>query len=215
MNLAQHHRQAFCDAAEAAGPQAPTLCEGWTVADLVAHVVVRDRRPDAVVGKVLPPAQRHAEAVHHQCASLPFPDLLDRARSGPPRWSPARLPSVDDAMNVVEFVVHREDIVRADPAWSGDANDQVDHKSAEAMWSALRRMGRLLYRAAPTGVVMRVPRLGRAVMRRPSRDQGSVVVTGRPVELLLHAFGRTSHARVEVSGDEQDVAAFFTTPLGV
>ncbi len=215
MNLAQHHRQAFCDAAEAAGPQAPTLCEGWTVADLVAHVVVRDGRPDAVVAMVLPPAQRHGEAVRHEFASLPFPELLDRARSGPPRWSPARLPGVDDAMNVVEFVVHREDIVRADPAWTADTSDQVDHQTADASWSALRRMGRLLYRGSPTGVVVRVPTLGRAVMRRPSRGQGSVVVTGQPLELVLHAFGRTTHAHVEVSGDASDVAAFSTTSLGV
>ncbi|MGB3762248.1 MAG: TIGR03085 family metal-binding protein [Ornithinimicrobium sp.] len=215
MNLAQHHRQAFCDAAEAAGPQAPTLCEGWTVADLVAHVVVRDGRPDALVGMILPPAEAHGEAVRRAFASSPFPELLDRARSGPPRWSPARLPSVDDAMNVVEFVVHREDIVRADPDWTTDASDEVDRESAEATWSALRRIGRLLYRGAPTGVVLRVPRLGRAVMRRPSRGQRSVVLTGPAVDLLLHAFGRTSHARVEVSGDASDVAAFSTTPLEV
>ena len=147
MNLAQQHRHAFCDAAEAAGPQAPTLCEGWTVADLVAHVVVRDSRPDAVVGMVLPPARNHGEAVQHEFASMPFQDLVDRARSGPPRWSPTRLASVDDAMNVVEFVVHREDIVRADPAWTGDGAERADPQTTEASWSALRRIGRQIGRA--------------------------------------------------------------------
>ncbi len=215
MNLAQRHRQAFCDAAEAAGPEGSTLCRGWKVSDLLAHVVVRDSRPDAAVAMVLPPAQRHTEAVHEEFVSLPFDTLLDKARSGPPRWSPARLPRVDEALNVAEFVMHREDIVRADSAWSAEPREGSDPETAEAAWSSVRRIGRLLYRPSPTGVVVRVPGMGRSVMRRPPRGQGTVVVTGQPVELLLHAFGRSEHARVDVGGDASDVAAFATTSLGL
>ena len=32
------------------GPDAPTLCEGWTARDLVAHLVIREGRPDAAIG---------------------------------------------------------------------------------------------------------------------------------------------------------------------
>lgn len=38
----------------AAGPDAPTLCEGWTARDLAAHLVVRERRLDAAPGILVP-----------------------------------------------------------------------------------------------------------------------------------------------------------------
>lgn len=206
MNLAQRHRQSLCDAAQTAGPEAPTLCAGWTVGDLLAHVVVHDSRPDAALGAVLPMATRHTDAVHNSLVALPFEDLLAKARSGPPRWSPARWSRVDEAINVTEFVVHREDIVRADPDWQDEATG-ADPETSAAAWSSVRLIGRLLYRTSPTGVVVRVPELGRAVMRRPPRGRGTVVVTGQPVEVLLHAFGRNDHARVDLSGEVNDIAA--------
>src|SRR5262249_60545235 len=44
---------ALCDTLERVGPAAPTLCEGWTTADLAAHLVVRERKPLAGPGIVL------------------------------------------------------------------------------------------------------------------------------------------------------------------
>ena len=32
------------------GPDGPTLCEGWQTRDLAAHLVLRERRPDAAAG---------------------------------------------------------------------------------------------------------------------------------------------------------------------
>jgi len=32
------------------GPDAPTLCSGWTTGDLAAHLVLREHRPDAAAG---------------------------------------------------------------------------------------------------------------------------------------------------------------------
>jgi hypothetical protein len=50
---------------------------------------------------------------------------------------------------------------------------------------------------------------GTASAARPaSGDGGAVVLAGRPGELLMHAFGRRRHARVEVLGTDADVAAF-------
>ncbi|UJH71014.1 maleylpyruvate isomerase N-terminal domain-containing protein [Ornithinimicrobium sp. INDO-MA30-4] len=50
MILAQQQRQALCDTALAVGPDAPTLCSPWTVKDLLAHLVIRERRPDTLPG---------------------------------------------------------------------------------------------------------------------------------------------------------------------
>ncbi len=49
--FAKRERLLLADLLETAGPDAPTLCEGWRTRDLAAHVVVRERRPDAAGGR--------------------------------------------------------------------------------------------------------------------------------------------------------------------
>ena len=44
---ARAERAALCDLFLEVGPDAPTLCGAWTTRDLAAHLVVRERRPDA------------------------------------------------------------------------------------------------------------------------------------------------------------------------
>ncbi len=209
MTLAQRHRQSLCDAARSAGPDAPTLCKGWNVRDLLVHLVVRDSRPDAALAMVVPPLATHGERVQSQLEALPFADLIERVRSGPPRWSPASMSAVDGAVNVAEFLIHREDIVRADNAVRDGTT--YSPETIDAAWSLLRRGGRLFYRASPVGIVAVAPGTGRAALRRPPRGYGSVIVSGEPVELLLHAFGRRGHCGVQVLGDTRDVDAFTAT----
>src|ERR1700753_1453307 len=60
-NYAQAERTALCDLFLELGPQAPTLCEGWTTRDLAAHLVVRDRRPDGAIGILVPRLSGHTE----------------------------------------------------------------------------------------------------------------------------------------------------------
>jgi uncharacterized protein (TIGR03083 family) len=45
--LARAERAALCDLFDEVGPDAPTLCAGWTTRDLAAHLVIRERRADA------------------------------------------------------------------------------------------------------------------------------------------------------------------------
>ncbi len=54
MGFATAERSDFCDAALAVGPDRPTLCEGWTVADLVAHAWTRENDPVAAPGARCP-----------------------------------------------------------------------------------------------------------------------------------------------------------------
>ena len=75
MTLAQRHRRALCEAALMAGPDAPTLCEGWVVRDLLVHLVVRDSRPDAALAMVVSALSSHADSVHAELEALPFADL--------------------------------------------------------------------------------------------------------------------------------------------
>ncbi len=208
-------RARLADLLAEADPDAPTLCEGWDVRDLAVHLLVREGRPDAGAARALlaavpslRPAREHAERVEGQLEALPFAELVSRFRAGPPRWSPFAVPQVEALANGVEFYVHGQDVRRAAPSYDPDDPAQVEHVrpgQREALWSQLRRMARLSYRRSPVGVVLVVPAGPRTVAKR---GETSVVVTGEVEELVLHALGRRSRARVEVSGPDEAVAAF-------
>lgn len=204
-------RQDLAEALLAAGPGAPTLCEGWDTTDLAVHLLLRDGRPDVVLGglagTVVPALGAAAARSREQVGALPYPELVERVRRGPPAWSPARLGAVERAVNGVEFYVHAEDVRRAAPGWTPQTPGHLRPGQREQLWRAVRTGGRLFYRRSPVGVVLSVPSGPRAVARRGAQGS-SVVLTGQPEELLLHAFGRRSVARVEVTGPQEVVAAF-------
>ena len=199
---AARERAALCDEALRAGPDAPTLCEGWVVRDLVVHLVVRDGRPDVALGAALPPLREHARRVQDELAALPFEQLVDRVRTGPSGLNPTRLPAVDELVNRAEFYVHHEDVRRAG---AGAAPRELPRGESEALWKLVRTMARLAYRRSGTGVVLVVPGGPRAVVRRGA---AAVSLTGQPQELLLHAFGRRAVAQVAVDGSPDAVARF-------
>ena len=68
----------------------PRCCEGWTTAHLAAHLVVRDRRPDAMAGYAIeapghggPPRRLGAPAEDHLRTTTPYAEVVDRVRVGP------------------------------------------------------------------------------------------------------------------------------------
>lgn len=198
--FAKRERLLLADLLETTGPDAPTLCEGWRTRDLAAHVVVRERRPDAAGGALLKPLAPRLEKVLAEYAGKPYEELIQLIRTGPPRFSPFQLKQIDEAANVVEFYVHTEDVRRAQPEWS---TRELDAVFQDALWSRLERTARLMGRGAPTGLVLRRPD-GQTVVAH--RGTPVVTVTGEPSELLLFAFGRQSAAKVGVDGDEDAIA---------
>ena len=77
------------------GPDAPTLSGDWTTRDLAAHMVIRERRPDAAVGIVAAKLARYGERVRVEEAERPYEEIIERLRGGPPIWSPTRVDAVD------------------------------------------------------------------------------------------------------------------------
>jgi uncharacterized protein (TIGR03085 family) len=199
-NWAQQERRALADLMEAVGPEAPTLCEGWATRDLAAHLVVRERRPDAAAGLVLKPLAGHCEHVRAALTAAPWPDLLDQVRSGPPWWSPSAIDAIDRFVNTVEFAVHHEDVRRAGDAWEPRI---LDTDFEALLWHRLRQGARLMAWRSPAPLVLRTPG-GDEVTAKKGDDP--VVVTGAPLELTLFLFGRQAHARVDVSGGADDAA---------
>ena len=82
---AQIERQKLCDLLEAIGPEAPTLCEGWSAAHLAAHLVLRERKPLAALGIIFGGAfARHTKRTTERLAAKPFEGLIKKLRKGPP-----------------------------------------------------------------------------------------------------------------------------------
>lgn len=198
--FAKRERLLLADLLEAEGPQAPTLCEGWLTCDLAAHVVVRERRPDAAGGLLIKQLAPRLERVMAEFTAKPYEELIQLIRSGPPRFSPFRLKQVDELSNTVEFYVHTEDVRRARPDWTPR---ELDGVFQDALWSRLERSARLMGRRAPTGLVLRRPDGQTAVAHRGTPV---VTVSGEPSELLLFSYGRQSAATVELDGDKDAVA---------
>ena len=211
-HLARTERHALCDTLAATGPDAPTLCSPWTTADLAAHLVVRERRPDLAAGIWVPALSSRTDRAMEEYAVKPWPELVDLVRSGPPVWSPTRVATVDDTVNFVEFVVHHEDVLRGDEAVG--PRRRLPERVDRGVWKALSRSARLLFRRSPTGVVLRSP-AGETLQAKPAGELGTVVLEGAPVELLLAAYGRRRVAEVEAMGTPEAVAALWAGPLGL
>jgi uncharacterized protein (TIGR03085 family) len=206
---AKRERLLFADLLESVGPEAPTLCEGWTTRDLAAHAVVRERRADAAGGMLIKRLAPRLERVQGEFAARPYEELVQLIRTGPPRVSPYALKQVDEAANTVEFFIHAEDVRRAQPDWTPREVDQV---FADALWRRLERSARLMGRRSPVGLVLRRPNDQTAVAHRGTPV---VTVTGEPGELLMFVSGRQAAARVEVTGDENAVAKLRQAKLGL
>jgi uncharacterized protein (TIGR03085 family) len=211
MRYARDERIALCALLDEAGPGEPTLCAGWTTADLAAHLVLRERRPDAGVGMLGGPLAGYTRSVQRKLAErTPFPQLVRMIRSGPPRLSLFGLPGADELANVVEYFVHHEDVRRARPGWEPR---KIDQGLAEELWRRLR-MARFILRKAPVGV-----ELARDDEPEPTAPGGPrirftakartpvVTVTGAPAELIMWALGRTAAAQVRLDGSEAAISA--------
>lgn len=208
MTHAQNERHALCDLLADLGPNQPTLCAGWQTVDLAAHLVLRERRPDAGAGVMGGPVARYTRRVQARIAGRhSFAELIGLIRNGPPRVSLFGLPGADEKLNVVEYFVHHEDVLRAQPDWQPR---KVDPDLVGVLWDRLS-MARLMLRRAPVGVEL--VRAGEPVGQRgrvritAKASTPVVTVTGDPVELTLWTMGRTSVADVRLEGADSDVAA--------
>jgi uncharacterized protein (TIGR03085 family) len=207
VNYARDERAALAALLDETGPDAPTLCEGWATRDLAAHLVMRERRPDAAAGLMGGPLAGYTRRVHELLATgIPFPDLVRQIRTGPPAVSFFRLPGVEERFNTVEFFVHHEDVRRGADGWEPR---RLSPGLTELLWQRLRGV-RLLFRRVPVGVELvrddLPPDSGHRQVRITARAKTPVVtVTGHPGELTLWALGRTSAARVRLDGGQPEV----------
>src|SRR3712207_2128521 len=137
--MAARERSALADLADQLGPDAPTLCEGWAVRDLVAHLVLRESSPLAL-GTVVGPLAGRMDRARVRLSRGDFPALVQRLRTGPPRLSLFGLPGLDRVLNATEFFIHHEDLRRAQAGWEPRP---LPSEMQDALWRTVRGAGRL------------------------------------------------------------------------
>ena len=205
MGWVSAEQDAVVQTLRSANPDALTLCEGWDVRRLVAHLVQREQDPvsglkDAVARK--PPGQEPGLGRLTDRARSPygFARLVDRFAAGAPAWSPMSWAA--ERINLVEYVIHHEDVRRggANPLEPRDLSDEQQ----DAVWAQLGLFARLGLRGAPGGVRLATP----AGDKRVVKAGDGVTLTGDPVELALWVSGRRSAAQVDVDGEPAAVEAF-------
>lgn len=202
-SLAQQERHTLCDLLVELGAGAATLCEGWLTADLAAHLVVRERRPDTGPGLVWPPLAGYTDRVRRAVRDrTSWEELVETVRQGPPLL----LRPFDGPMNTVEFFIHVEDVRRAQPGWEPRA---ISPNLADALWARL----------GPGGMAKKVR--ATIVVTAPGREDKQsgtgprLTVTGDPGELTMFGAGRQQAARVEITGDAALEAQLRAAALGI
>jgi uncharacterized protein (TIGR03085 family) len=190
------------------GPDAPTLCRGWDAHDLATHLWIRENDPLGASGISVKPLsglnERRMTEVRQRWT---FPELVDRIRNGPARFSVFAIPGVDEGANTTEFFVHHEDVRRAgdSPQTARVLGPEVE----EWMWRRLKLLGRTWFRRVQVGLVLE--RLGPADAEgepdtiRAVSGASIVTLVGQPSELLLYAHGRTSVAEIKVIGEPEAI----------
>ncbi|MBM7797324.1 uncharacterized protein (TIGR03085 family) [Microlunatus panaciterrae] len=222
MTFAKSERAELCDLLDKLGPDAPTLCSGWTTHDLAAHLWIRETDPVGAPGILARPLsglteRRMAEARQR----WEYSELVERIRNGPARFSVFAFPGVDEPANTTEYFVHHEDVRRAgdEPMPARDLGEETE----DWMWRRLKLMGRAYFRRSQVGVILERLPSASAKPVAPGADNpnalrvmsGRQIVTlvGQPSELLLFAHGRNTVAEVKVVGEPEAIDLLHTTDL--
>jgi uncharacterized protein (TIGR03085 family) len=210
VSVARRERAALVETLRGVGPDAPTLCEGWNTRDLAAHLVIREYRPDAGPGIVVPFFAAHTAKVQREVTEQTgWDELVNKIASGPPIYSPLKL--LDPVANVPEMFIHHEDVRRAQPGWQPRV---LEPTLAAMLRRTLPLMGRLTLARVPGRVALRSKDGKTLLIAGSARFRGpAVTVTGPPEELLLFSVGR--QARVDFDGDASAVQAVRDAPKGL
>jgi len=206
-DFARLERLALADLSLRLGPDAPTLCAGWTTRDLAAHIVVRDRRPDLMAELLLPPLRGHGERLRTAKAAQPYESVLAEVRTPPP-WSLISNRLTDELFNTVEFFIHHEDVRRGGPDWEPRT---LDPEHERAIWRTTRLTARIGLRRL--GLPARVHADGLEPFEVGENPQ--VSLSGPAGELALFLSGRQRAARVALDGPSDVVERLRRARLGI
>ncbi|MEU5905671.1 TIGR03085 family metal-binding protein [Micromonospora sp. NPDC047467] len=205
---ARAERESLADLLLALGPDAPTINEGWATRDLAAHLVLRERRPDAAGGILLAPLRAYAERVRRRIAARPYPELVAQVRR-PPVWSPVSNPLTDELVNTVEFFIHHEDVRRAASGWQPR---ELPRGLQATLWKRAGPLARMTLRRFPADLYVQAPGYGEISVGRGGEP---LRLVGAPAELTLFLSGRQRVARVQLDGPAASTRQLRDASLGM
>lgn len=202
-SLAAREREALCSLALSLGASQPTLCTGWTVKDLVVHLLVRERRPWAAAGTVIPGLSTLPARVSASLESRDLASLVAQLAS-----VPLALSVIDPVFNGMEMFIHHEDMRRAQPTWAVRPMSAGDERM---LWLAARLLGRM------QGRRLGVPLLVQAGTRRAVLAGGAapVVVSGPVSEIVMWLAGRSAVQGLSYDGPAERVEKVKSTSLAI
>lgn len=191
--------------------QAQTLCDGWDIEDLAAHLLVRERGGLlARSGIVLPFLHHQHDAAIVKMKSIGHAELIRRL-SKPPAWVP-RL-----GFNVIEFFVHNEDLLRGDLHRTRKLSPELE----AALSGYLPTLARFAFRrvVGPFVLIMHDTAADevheQVIGRGQSVDLPELRLEGPPGEFVLLFMGRGRHAKLKLEGDRAAREIYKVADVGV
>jgi uncharacterized protein (TIGR03085 family) len=209
-DYARIERQQLTDLLLVVGPDQPTVCTGWTTRDLAAHLVVRERRPDAMAGAVISRLAAHSEKVRTAKATQAYEDIVAEIRN-PPWWSLVSNRLTDELANTLEFFIHHEDVRRARPEWAPRVLPQGEQ---EAIWKATKMTARFGLGKLHVPVLVRSPGFDDLEIGTSETQPPRAMLQGEPGEIALFVSGRQRVAKVEIQGQEDTTDVIRRAKLG-
>lgn len=200
MTFAEREREDLANLLLSVGPDAPTLCEGWTTRDLANHLYIRENRPDAAGGMFVKALSARLDDVTSEVNRMPYVEVVGKWGSGAPKWNPMNW--ADRYVNAAENFVHHEDVRRAQDGWTVR---QLPPSGNSDLWRLVTTAGRMMLRGSTSTVVL-MRDDGVAVTPIDNSAKGAPVVTvrGSVGELVLWLYGR-DQVRVTIDGDESGI----------
>ncbi len=168
---------------------AKTLCAGWTVEDLAAHLVTRERSLIGGIGLVVASLQKlHDKRIER--VKLHGHDYILRKLNKYPWYMPA-------SVNTAEFWVHNEDFLRGELRMSRPKPSNQDNS---ILWKSLKSMSKIRKNLlSDIGNVDFVNSQTKEVIKLRFNKRNKVVtITGTAGELLLYFYGRRKVAKVNM-----------------
>lgn len=169
--------------------QASTLCAGWTIEDLAAHLVSRERNIIGSIGLVVPGLHFVHDKRIEKIKAKGHQFIISRLERYP-WWMAATL-------NTAEFYVHNEDMLRGElhlhrtpPSEAGQA----------ILWSALAGLMKVKKTMVKDlgNVMIENTHNSDDILIANHHSKQDTTIRGQANELLLFCYGRRAAAKVKV-----------------
>lgn len=169
--------------------KAKTLCEGWSVEDLAAHMVSRERNIIGGIGLVVPGLHRLHDKRIERVSARGHQYILEKLSK-----YPSHMPA---SLNTAEFWVHNEDILRGELNMDRPAPNKAVNV---VLWSSLKGLVKvkksLVVDIGNADLVN--SETNEHIRIRFDKKPKITTITGTAGELLLFFYGRRKAAKVSI-----------------